>query len=46
MSHEKITIDKRLYEALGEIPQTLYDLKNKFKAIEFDRRRARGYIPG
>lgn len=43
MSHEKITMDKRLCEALGEAPQTLYDLKNKYKAIEFDRRRARGY---
>lgn len=40
MSYEKITVDKRLYEALGEVPQTLYDLKNKYKAIEFDRRRA------
>lgn len=50
MSYEKITVDKRLYEALGEAPQTLYDLKNKSKAIEFDRRRARGYtgvsLPG
>ena len=43
MSCEKITVDKRLYEALGEVPQTLYDLKNKFKAIEFDKRRTRGY---
>ncbi|MDE7299604.1 MAG: hypothetical protein K2N94_12400, partial [Lachnospiraceae bacterium] len=37
MSDEKITIDRRLYDALEEFPQTPYDLKNKPKVIEFGR---------